>query len=537
MSTLEVDLCETIRIIPGYDPYTDTGGAEFVPEKAMHAIDFFHRFLRHVKDGGKSRAGDRLILQPWQIAIIANLFGWIRLDGTRRYRESLIYVPRKNGKTTLSAGIPLYILFCDPEKGKEIYVAAADRKNAGILFNIARDMVLAERELEKRSKILRMAITRESEGSYFWPISAEASTKHGYNASAVLVDELHAQSDRHLVDVLETSQGSRRQPLFVSLTTADFWRQSICNEKHKYACDVRDGALSDPAFLPVIYETLKDEDWKDPEVWRKANPNYGISIREEYFERKFKQAVSEPLFENTFKRLHLNLQTEQEDRFIDIGAWLACSEEYSEEDLAGEVCFGGLDLSSQQDVTAFVLYFPQSARVLSHFWCPYDAARKRERNSQARYLEWARRDFVELGKGGVIDYAPIREYVLQAARRFNLRDVAFDPWNAQDTVNQLEACGIRMTKVSQGFASLNSPTKSLHQKILRREIRHDGNEVLTWMMSNLSVDRDHSDNVRPSKKKSTEKIDGAVALIMAVGVSELGAEPPNPYNSRGFHTL
>jgi phage terminase large subunit-like protein len=539
-SSAPAELEEAIRLLPGYDPYAETGGAEFVPEKALHAIEFFQRFLTHVKG---PLGGQRLILEPWQMAIIGNLFGWIRPDGTRRYREGLVYVPRGNGKTTLSAGIPLYVLFCEDERGKEIYASAADREQATILFHVARDMVLAEPELKKRSKVLQKSITRENEGSFFRAISSDANTKHGFNASCVVIDELHAQPDRDLVDVLETSMGKRPQPILLSLTTADFDRpieESICNEKHKYASDVRDGLISDPAFLPAIYEATADDDWKDPAVHLKANPNYGVSVVVDDFERKFKKALSQPSFENTFRRLHLDQKTGQDVRWLSLTEWDACGGALERDSLRGRPCSAGFDLASTSDIAAFVLYFPEDGgAVLPFFWVPRENAEDRERKSRhATYVSWSRRGLIELTPGNVIDHDFILGRIAELARIYRIRHVGVDPWNARGHVmTTLGSHGLRVLEFQQSFPVLSAPTKKLEVMVLSRRLRHGGNEILRWMASNMAVEEDFAGNVKPSKKKSTEKIDGIVALIMAIAVAELEEGTGHPYNTRGFYSI
>lgn len=534
-----IDLAEVIRILPGYDPYRDTGGAYFVEEAALHAIGFFHEVLTHVKG---PLGGQPLRLEPWQIAVIGNLFGWLRPDGTRRYREGFVYIPRGNGKTTLSAGIPLYVLFCEEERGKEIYAAAADREQAGILFNIARDMVLAERELWSRCRVLQKSLVREDEGSFFRAISSDANTKHGANASCVVIDELHAQRDRELVDVLETSTGKRRQPIFLTITTADFDRpveESICNEKHKYASDVRDGLISDPAFLPAIYEAETEDDWKDPAIWRKANPNLGVSVVVDDFERKFQKACIEPSFENTFKRLHLNMKTEQDRRFIRMEDWDRCAKAVDEESLVGRRCFAGLDLSNTEDITAFVLLFPDDdGAVLPYFWAPDEKAALREsRSKRAKYVTWSKDGLLELTPGERIDYDRVVARIVELAERFDIQEIGVDPWNASAVISKLTAAGLKVSKHHQGFPSMSGPTKQFEVMVVAQKLAHGGHRILRWMASNVAVDYDSMGNLKPAKGKSADKIDGIVALIMAIGAAALGEEEDNVYLERGFQSL
>jgi phage terminase large subunit-like protein len=289
------DLREIAKLIPGYDPFATAAQGDWFDEKAAQkACDFFPRYLTHVK--GKL-AGKPFQLKSWQKAIIANIFGWKRADGTRRYREVFIFVPRKNGKSLLSAGIILCAMFLDKEPGAELYSAAADRDQARLVFEMAKAMVLNNPSLASRANVFKFSITLKSdETTSYKAISSDAHTKHGYNTHLAVIDELHALADRELVDVLTTSTGARSQPLIVHVTTSDFERKSICNEKHDYAKKVRDGIRSESTFLPVIYEASNDADWKDPLVWHTANPNLGISFTEQFLQTECKRATEEPAF-------------------------------------------------------------------------------------------------------------------------------------------------------------------------------------------------------------------------------------------------
>ena len=312
---------DTLRLIPGYDPFATSGDCEFDIAEADRCFMFFERLLCHAK-GEKAKTA--FLLEPWQKAILANLFGWKRPNGTRRYRECLIYLPRKNGKTLLASGVANYMLFGDGEKGSEIYCAASDREQASLLFDVARQQVLNEPTLATRCEVFQKSIVVKKSNSSFKTVSADASSAHGYNGHCIIIDELHAQPNRELVDVLMTSTGARTQPLVIHLTTADYMHPSICNEKYEYASKVRDGIMQDPSFLPVIYEASATDDWTSPETWRKANPNLGISISEEYLARECQRAKETPTYENTFKRLHLNLRTEQNVQWLPMDRWDAC---------------------------------------------------------------------------------------------------------------------------------------------------------------------------------------------------------------------
>lgn len=452
------------------------------------------------------------------------------------YRFGRTMLPTHN--TTLAAGIPLYVLFCDPERGKEIYAAAADREQAGILFGIAQQMVLHEPALYSRCDVLKKAITRDGEGSFFRAISKDANTKHGYNASVVVVDELHAQPDRELVDVLETSTGSRDQPLFILITTADFERPSICNEKHDYARNVRDGVIKDRAFLPVVYEPGPDDDWRDTETWKKVNPNLGVSLNMEYMERKFEKALREPMFENTFKRLHLNQKTQTDVKWLGLDDWDKCgTSDFDRAMLYGANCYAGLDLASTEDVAACVLYFPATAQTLPFFFAPEATAEKRERKGQGQYLTWSRQGHMELTDGGEIDHDVIEARICELAEEFNILEIAYDRWNSHGIVKHLKAKGFKMTPVGQGFASLTSPMKDLERLVMSEKLNHGGNPVLRWMAGNVALEEDSAGNYKPSRKRSADKIDGIVALVMAIASANLADEEGNVYDGRGFLQL
>lgn len=514
-------LAEIVKLIPGYDPHKRCETFVFDESKAQASLDFFAECLTHVKG---SKASKQFALEPWQKSIIANTFGWVRGDGTRRYREVFIYVPRKNGKSTLCAGIVLLLLFCDGEAGAEIYSAAADREQAALVFAHAKGMVLAEPELRSRAKIYATfkSIEFPERAGFYRAISAEADTKHGFNTHGAIIDELHAQPNRELCDVLTTSTGSRTNPLIVYITTADFDRPSICNEKYDYACKVRDGLIDDPGFLPVIYEATPEDDWTSPEVWKKANPNLGISIGREYFEREFQRARETPTYENTFKRLHLNIRTTTDQKWLDLAQWDSCAEAIPEEQLFNRPCFGGLDLSQKIDVTAWSLVFPPTAddpkwRIRLRCWVPQERADARERRDRVPYRTWANQGHIELIPGDVIDQKIIEAAILADAQKFALQDIGFDTWNAMQMAMQLEANGAQMVKFGQGFASMSEPTKELEKLVISQRIAHGGNPVLRWMASNVMLETDAAGNVKPSKKKSRERIDGIVATVMALG--------------------
>ncbi|MGB7479862.1 MAG: terminase TerL endonuclease subunit [Burkholderiaceae bacterium] len=482
---------------------------------AERAVQFFAKVLTHTKG---EWAGQPLVLSDWQAdQIIRPLFGWKRQDGTRRYRTAYIQIPRKAGKSTLSAGIALYCLLADGEAGAEVYSAAADREQAAIVFEMAKGMADASAALRSRVKSYKRSITVQATASSYKVLSADAFTKHGLNASCIIFDELHAQPNRELWDVLTTSTGARKQPLTVAITTAGYDRHSICYELYSHACKVRDGILIDDAFLPVIYEAGKDDDWQDPATWHKAHPSLGVSVQESYLAAECLKAQQMPAYENTFRRLMLNQWTEQATRWLSMEAWDKCGGDLP--DLAGMACYAGLDLSTTTDISALVLAFPVGGTVhlLPFFFVPQEGVKKRSERDRVPYDQWIKQGHIIATPGAVIDYDYIRAKLNELAERYQIKEIAIDRWNAAQLSTQLSGDGFEMIGFGQGFASMSSPTKELEKRIIAGEINHGGNPVLRWMASNVATEQDAAGNVKPSKKKSTERIDGIVAAIMCLG--------------------
>ena len=328
----------------------------FDKEAASKAINFIERFCTHTKG---ELTGKKLLLEDWQKKIIGDLFGWKQENGLRKYRTAFIEVPRNNGKSTLCAAIALYMLFADSERGSEVYSAAGDRAQAGIVFEIAKQMILKNSELIKRSKVFRNSITNESKGNFYQAISSDSKTKHGYNANCIIFDELHTQPNRDLYDVLTTSTGSRREPLCISITTAGFDKNSICYEVYNYAKQVKDKLIEDESFYSSIFEAELDSDLTDEEVWKKSNPNYGVSLRKEYMRRESQRAMDVPSYQNTFKRLMLNIWTDSQTAWIGAKEWELCEGEVDLQKLKNKECYLGLDLASTRDISALVLLFKE----------------------------------------------------------------------------------------------------------------------------------------------------------------------------------
>jgi len=511
----------------------------FDEDAADLASAFFERRLVHCKG---EWSGERFTLMPWQRDdIIRPLFGWKRADGTRKYRTAYIEIPRKNGKSTLASGIALFLLFIDDEPGAEVYSAAADREQAAIVHDLARQMVEASPLLLSRSEVYKRSIVVPSTSSVYKVLSADAPHKHGLNAHGVIVDELHVQPNRELVDVLTTSTGSRRQPMVVFITTAGFDRESICWEIHEYARQVLEGIIDDPSFFAYIRAAGPDDDWLDETVWAKANPGLGVTVKLDYLRTEAERAKQTPAYQNTFRRLHLNQWTQQETRWLPMEIWDSCGQPFNVEGLAKRECYGGLDLASTVDIAAFLLDFPpmeagQPHIWLPHFWIPKASMVERGRRDRVPYDLWVRQGLITATEGNAIDYAFIRADIEKLKEQYDIREIAFDRFGAVQMSQELGSAGFTMVGFGQGFVSMSPPMTELLRLTLDGKLLHGGHPVLRWMADNLAVSMDPAGNVKPDKKKSREKIDGIVAGVMALdrAIRHGKGIPGSIYEARGL---
>lgn len=475
-------------------------------------------------------AGQPLRLEPWQRdEVIRPLFGTLNPDGTRRFRTALVGIPRKAGKSTLGAAMALRLLFKDGEPGAEVYSAAADREQARIVFSIARGMVEANPGMSKRAKVYQNAIAVPHTGSTYKVLSAEAFSKHGTNPHGVIFDELHAQPNRELWDVLTTGQGARRQPLTVAITTAGYDRQSVCWELFDYGRRIITNQIDDPTFFFRWWGVDEGEQWDDESVWERAQPNLGVSVSREFLRAEARQARNLPARQNTFRRLYLNEWTQAVDRWIDLHAWDSTAGIVDEVALRGRKCFGGLDLASSSDIAALCWDFPAadgSHDAVWRFWLPQERLPDLDRRTGGQASVWAREGLLTLTEGNVIDYKAIIDRVGRDAETFDVIELAYDRWGMTQLSQDLQDAGLTVVPFGQGFASMSAPTKEWERLILDGKYRHGGNPLMRWMVDNIVVRTDPAGNVKIDKAKSTEKVDGPVASVMALGRALL--EPPKP---------
>ncbi len=548
----DLALTEIIKLIPGYDPYAQAGDCVFDEASAAYAIGFIETCIRHAK--GK-RAGQLFKLELWEKAIVANLFGWKRPDGTRRYREALIYIAKKNGKTAFVAALLIMMMTVECKMGAECYSAASSRDQAALLFSHAVGMVKQETELRDRLSIYgdrggsqQRAIINPDMSASYKCLAADANTADGVAPYFVAVDELHRHDNPELAEVLQKSTAEQAEPLVIYTTTADYNRPSLCNTMVKRARQVRDNKGDpqsvgyDPAFLPVIYEASEKDDFREPATWRKANPNLDVTLSTDFLSRECKKAEEIPSELNNFLRLHLNIVTDADEVWMPSLKWDRCGglvenetaaawRKRMLEQLSGEPCFVGVDLSAKIDITAVVqIWRPAGDRkwiVIPHFWVPADTAIEKERTDRVPYSAWERAGFVTMTNGSEIDSQAIRSFINSIDRIHPVCEIGYDDWNATELSRQLrEEDGFddRMVIVRQGSRSLSDPMKEIEAMVAGNRIEHGANPVMNWMIGNLAAHRDDNGNIQPSKKKSTNKIDGPVALITGMARALLASD-------------
>ena len=510
-----------MRKLKNYKPTRFMAETSTYSKDAADYAVLFIESLKHTK-GSWYRKPFELI--DWQEQIIRDVFGILKPNGYRQFNTAYIEIPKKQGKSELAAAVALLLTCGDGEERAEVYGCAADRNQAKIVYDVAVDMVRLCPALDRRVKILesQKKLIYLPTNSTYQVLSADVANKHGFNTSGVIFDELHTQPNRKLYDVMTKGSGdARTQPLYFLITTAGTDTNSICYEVHQKALDIIEGRKIDPTFYPVIFGAAESDDWTDPKVWKKANPSLGITVGIDKVQAACNSAKQNPGEENAFRQLRLNQWVKQAVRWMPMDKWDACAFPVDEDDLEGRVCYGGLDLSSSTDITAFVLVFPPRDETdkyvaLPYFWIPEDNVDLRVRRDHVPYDLWEKEGYLETTEGNVIHYGFIEKFIENLGKRFNIREIAFDRWGAVQMVQNLEGMGFTVVPFGQGFKDMSPPTKELMKLVLEKRIAHGGHPVLRWMMDNIFIRRDPAGNIKADKEKSTEKIDGAVAMIMAL---------------------
>ncbi len=511
-------------------------GWYFDRKAAIRAIGFIEK-LKHTK--GKW-AGQRFKLESWQQFILWNIFGWMKADGTRRFRYAYVEIARKNGKTALSAGIGLYMLFADGEARPEVYSAATVKDQARICFSDAVEIV-KKTDLKNYLSPYRNSIVYELKGGTMKPLSSDYGTHDGLNPSCGIIDEFHAHKDSGMFDVIKSAFGARRQPLMFIITTAGFNKNGACYAYRGNVIKILQGINEDDSLFGIIYTLDSKEEWDNPKMWIKSNPNLGVSVFPEYLADQVNDAKNRPEAVRNVMTKNVNLWVDAEKTWILDDMWQKCIGTTDIESLRGCQCWGGLDLSNVSDITAFVLLFHENEKfqLLPFFWIPEDKMMEKIRKENINYDKWAALGFVKVTAGNVLDYDFVKADILQIIEIYDLQSTAYDRWNASQTIIDLQNEGMECSPFGQGYGSMGAPTKEFEKMVLTEKIEHFGNPVLRWMMASTVVKTDPAGNIKPDKEKSSQKIDGIVASIMALGewMTAQSEDDNNPYNQRGMLSL
>ena len=508
-------------------------------KKADRAVTFIEN-LCHTK--GKW-AGTPFWLLPWQEQLIRDIFGIVKPDGNRQFRTAFVEICKKVGKSELAAAIALYLLYANNEPSAEVYGAAADRQQASIVFDVAKQMVEMSPALMKRSKLMGATkrIVNYGNAGYYQVLSAEVGGKHGFSVSGLVFDEIHTQPNRQLYDVLtKGSSDARQNPLHFIITTAGNDRHSIAYELHTKAVDILEGRRVDPTFYPVVYGLKDDEDWEDEANWYKVNPSLGYTVDVERLRDAYREAKQNPADEITFKWLRCNMWVSSTVAWIPDAIYMRGNEPINMASLEGRDCYAGLDLSSTGDITALVLIFPprdedEKFVLLPYFWIPEETIPRRVKANSVPYDIWEKQGYIMSTEGNVIHYDFIEKFIMDLSEKYHILEIAVDRWNATHVIQNLEDNGLTMVPFGQGFASMSVPTKEFYRLLMEGKIIHGGHPVMRWMAGNVVVDTDPAGNIKVTKAKSKEKIDGIVAAIMALDRAvRHESEGRSVYDTRGI---
>lgn len=523
--------------LAGFDAWRNApADCRFYPRRARQYCEFLETHIKLSR--GDGYLGHYIELMEWQTKFIGWLFGWLRDLGNgkfrRRFDTAFVYIPKKNGKSEFTSAIASTLFLADPESDKKIYCAANVKEQAALVFNAANYQVqnsgVNTALLKGTRDISRKRIIYTPSNSLLTAISRDARNTEGVEPSVAVVDELHVFPDGQLLDVLRKGMITREEPLFIMLTTAAHQGDNICNTELDYARRVRDGQLNDPRYLPVLFEPGPNDDWKDERTWFKVNPGLGHTIKLDRFRSEFRKALDNPRLELEFKRLNLNMQGKSEEQWVDIEDWKACPNDLNPDDLLGQPCTMGLDLSATRDLTALVLYFPKQRAFLPWFFVPQQTAAQRD-----DYLIWAKEGRVNIAGSAAISETEIRKKIQELAGgwdevkhcriqgKYDVRAIAYDPWRMAALSQTLASVDeLNLIKFRQGYLTMSEPTARLEAEIAEHSIRHFNNPILTWMITNAVAKIDPRGNTMLVKDNpaSKKKIDGLIAMIMARGVYE-----------------
>ena len=518
--------CRTL--IPGYNPWSHSDGFTFDYDEAQRIIDFAHQLCHFTNS---KWAGQPVILQPWQVAFLATLFGWLSIhDGTRRYRKALLFIAKKQGKTELAAIIANYLLFCDGEPTPEVVSAAGATSQAEKIFKAAASMIHAERELSSRAEVLTRSIRHLQNGGTYKVLHSNNKTLHGGNLSGVLVDEVFVVN-AELVDALETSTRSRRQPIVLFATTAGDDPESVAGEIHSYASGVRDGLIPDPTFLPCIFEVPPDADISNPEVWKLAAPNLGVTVPLSEYEKDYREALQVPRKMTIFRQFSLNQWVHAAKAWLGLDQWQKCGQPFRVEDLKGCKASLGIDLSSTVDTTAVVAAIEKNGKTFIHpeIFIPADStvegALRRQKQDRAPYKLWVEQGHLHATEGNAVDYFAVEKRVRYLCDLLNVVEIQADAANQQMLLSRLVDAGLPVVTTRQGW-SLSPATKEVERMVITRELVHPQNPCFSWQVSCAAVKTDDQENCWVVKGRSRGRVDAVVAQEHGGERFEIRQGPP-----------
>ena len=509
--------CE--RQLDDLDRYGD--GKRFIYDaEAGDRICWFIEHLTHVKG---ELAGQEIKLETWQVFILHTTFSWKTTEGIRRFRRVYIEVPRGNGKSSLSSGVALFCLCGDREPGAEVYSFATTRDQAKIVFGDAKEMARQNPKLKRAFdlQVLATSLYVPKTNSYFQAKSAEGSTLDGLNTHLAVIDELHAHKTRAVYDVVETSLGKRCNSLMWVITTAGFDTAGICYEVRSFVKQILNKEAQDESQFGIIYGLDEGDDWTSEEALQKANPNWGVSVRPEIITSLQAKAIARPSAANNFKTKHLDVWCSAASSWMDMPAWNLCRRSIALSDFEGFDCYMGLDLGAKNDLTAKVLVFPveENGRLNYYVFGTYYAPRAALlKSGNSQYDGWETLGYLKVTEGAVTDFNQIEADILEDCSRFRVKSVAYDPWQATQLATRLSDNDVPMVEYRNTVQNMSDPMKWLEALVQDKRLIHEGDPALTWMMGNVVAKRDFKDNVFPRKEVYENKIDGAVALIMALGL-------------------
>ena len=482
------------------------------PQLAARAHTFITKYCTHV---GGSRTGEPLVLAPWQQELVSALFGKVRCDGNRQYKVVWLEAPRKAGKTTLAAALMLYMLLVDEEQGAEIAICSSTTASASVCFNIARQMVESNADMSSVCSVRSKSISYKNNHARL----ASASSLRGADLSMAIIDDVQYVTQTDLHETLTLCMAARRNPIILYLASAGS-QGALGWDLHRHACSIRKGQTRDPRWLVRIYGAEREDDWTDPRVWKKAHPGLGVTIGESFFRDECIRAMAAPGNVDAFRRSFLNVWTQQSSHWLDMAKWDGCRQAIDWERYAGKPCKVGLDLSATTDLTAIVAVFAETDggyTLLPFAFCPDEAVGRRSMRDGVDYREWINAGFLTATAGSCIEYAAVLEKVLSLCSEYDVTEVLYDKWCASMLVGGLIGRGIACTPVKQDAASLNPAVRELEKAVEEGRLRHDGNPVLRWCTSNTRVEANAAGDIKPTKRRSRDRIDLTAASLFAIG--------------------